>query len=105
MSSSLQDSIIEKETFGIELKKYFKFNSSHIVAFDGFREPMHGHNYKVSIKLIAEKLNDASYLTDFDNVKNIMSEICSQLKHKMLLPANNKFIKINFLPNDNIETM
>ncbi len=83
------------EEYGIELQKYWKFNSSHFVAYKGFREPMHGHNYKVSFKLKSERLDpDCYYLIDFDQVKPIMTKICNDLKHCMLLPGLNDFIKI-----------
>lgn len=33
-------------------KEDFKFNCSHFIAFEGFRERLHGHNYRISIKVI-----------------------------------------------------
>lgn len=81
--------------FGIELEKYFKFNSSHFVAYKGYREPLHGHNYKVSVKIIAKDLNDNYYVTDFDNIKSIMNNICNGLKHCLLLPSKNEFLEIS----------
>lgn len=35
-------------------KEDFKFSSSHFVAFDGFRERLHGHNYSCSVRLKGE---------------------------------------------------
>ena len=35
-------------------KEDFKFSSSHFVAYDGFRERLHGHNYSCSIRLKGE---------------------------------------------------
>ncbi len=32
-------------------KPDFKFNSAHFIAFKGFREKLHGHNYTVSVKV------------------------------------------------------
>jgi 6-pyruvoyltetrahydropterin/6-carboxytetrahydropterin synthase len=32
-------------------KEDFKFNCSHFIAFEGFRERLHGHNYRISIKV------------------------------------------------------
>lgn len=29
----------------------FKFNCSHFIAFNGFRERIHGHTYRASIKI------------------------------------------------------
>ena len=35
-------------------KADFKFNAAHFVAYDGFREKLHGHNYTVAVHLEAE---------------------------------------------------
>ena len=83
-----------KSIYGIELEKYFKFNSSHFVAYKGFREPLHGHNYKVSVRVMAEELNDCSYISDFDFLKKIMNNICNELKHCVLIPKFNEFLEI-----------
>ena len=85
------------EYFGIEMSKLFKFNSSHFVAYENFREPLHGHNYKVSIKIKAKQLNSSFYVVDFDIVKTLMNKICENLKHCLLVPKFNKFIKIEVL--------
>ncbi|MGH7811766.1 MAG: 6-carboxytetrahydropterin synthase, partial [Candidatus Binatia bacterium] len=39
-------------TFSIEVAKdYFNFASAHFLIFaNGRREPLHGHNYQVSVK-------------------------------------------------------
>lgn len=33
-------------------KDDFKFNCAHFVAFQGFRERLHGHNYHVVVRLV-----------------------------------------------------
>jgi 6-pyruvoyl-tetrahydropterin synthase len=86
---------MEAEFFGIILDKLFKINSSHFIIYEGFREPLHGHNYKVSIKIKAKKLDDCYMVVDFDKVKVIMEKNCSELKHKVLLPKINKWLNIN----------
>lgn len=35
-------------------KEDFKFSSSHFVAFEGFRERLHGHNYSCGVRLRGE---------------------------------------------------
>ena len=32
-------------------KDDFSFNAAHFIAYDGFRERIHGHNYKVGVSL------------------------------------------------------
>jgi 6-pyruvoyltetrahydropterin/6-carboxytetrahydropterin synthase len=82
------------EEYGVEMEKYFKFNSSHFVAYDGYREPLHGHNYKVSIKVMTNDLNSSSMVIDFDDIKPLMTKICNSLKHCLLLPKNNPYLTI-----------
>jgi len=82
------------EEYGIELEKYFKFNSSHFVIYKNSTEPLHGHNYKVSLKLKSKKLNEEFMVFDFDLIKVIATEICNNLKHCLLLPKFNPDIKI-----------
>ena len=89
------------EFFGIQMNKLFKFNSSHFVAYEGFREPLHGHNYKVSIKIKAKQLNTSFYVIDFDIVKLLMNRICEGLKHCLLVPKFNKFLKVEVLDDIN----
>ncbi len=82
------------EEYGIELEKYFKFNSSHFVIYKNCLEPLHGHNYKVSLKLKSRKLNDEFMVFDFDFIKIIATEVCNELKHCLLLPKFNPDLKI-----------
>lgn len=35
-------------------KEDFKFSCSHFVAFDGYRERLHGHNYSVGVRLTGQ---------------------------------------------------
>ena len=35
-------------------KDYLKFAAAHFIAFPGFREPLHGHNYQVSVSIEAD---------------------------------------------------
>ena len=32
-------------------KDYLKFSAAHFIAYRGFREPLHGHNYQVSVQV------------------------------------------------------
>lgn len=60
---------------------------------DGTREPLHGHNYRVQIKGEAPELAD-DMVFDFLDIKPIVREVCDSLDHKLLIPKDNKFLKI-----------
>jgi 6-pyruvoyltetrahydropterin/6-carboxytetrahydropterin synthase len=60
---------------------------------NGSREPLHGHNYRVQVKGEAPELAD-DMVFDFLNIKPIVRQICDSLDHKLLIPKDNKFLKI-----------
>jgi len=81
-------------------KQYFNFASSHFMIFEnGQREPLHGHNYRVQIRGEAPKL-DGDMVFDFLDIKPIVREVCDSLDHKLLIPKDNKHLKI-FSENKN----
>ncbi len=82
-------------SFSIKVyKQYFNFASSHFMIFEnGGREPLHGHNYRVLVKGEAPDLAD-DMVFDFLNIKPIVREVCDFLDHKLLIPKDNKFLKI-----------
>jgi len=88
-------------SFSIKVyKQYFNFASSHFMIFDnGTREPLHGHNYRVQIKGEAPELS-GDMVFDFLDIKPIVREVCDSLDHKLLIPKENKLLKI-FSENKN----
>lgn len=74
--------------FGIRVyKQYFNFAASHFMIFnDGTREPLHGHNYKISLRGDSLAL-EADMVFDFLDIKPIVREVCDSLDHKLLLPG------------------
>lgn len=75
-------------------KQYFNFASSHFMIFeDGGREPLHGHNYRVQVRGEAPQL-EGDMVFDFLNIKPIVREVCDSLDHKLLIPRDNKHLKI-----------
>ncbi|KAH8055546.1 6-pyruvoyl tetrahydrobiopterin synthase [Aureococcus anophagefferens] len=51
----------------------FKFNASHFVAFRGFRERLHGHNYTVGVRVFGPLSPDDGYVLDFGDVKKTLT--------------------------------
>ena len=75
-------------------KQYFNFASSHFMIFEnGGREPLHGHNYRVMVKGEAPDLA-GDMVFDFLDIKPIVREVCDFLDHKLLIPKDNKNLKI-----------
>jgi 6-pyruvoyltetrahydropterin/6-carboxytetrahydropterin synthase len=74
-------------------KEYFNFACSHFVIFgDGTREPLHGHNYRVRVQGRGNALK-SDMVFDFLHLKPLVRDLCNSLDHKLLLPAENIFLK------------
>ena len=67
-------------------KDYLKFAAAHFIAYPGFREPLHGHNYQVSVRVEAA-LGADGYVLDFGLVKRVAKGLCEELDERVLLPA------------------
>src|SRR2546428_12728921 len=66
-------------------KDYLKFAAAHFTAFPGFREPLHGHNYQVSVRVEAE-LGPEGYVLDFGRVERVAHERCRERDERVRLP-------------------
>jgi 6-pyruvoyltetrahydropterin/6-carboxytetrahydropterin synthase len=67
-------------------KDYLKFSAAHFIAYKGFREPLHGHNYQVSVS-IAGTVGADGYVLDFGIVKDVTRRICAELDERVLVPT------------------
>ncbi len=83
------------KAFSIEVAKdYFNFASAHFLIFaNGKREPLHGHNYQVSVRLEGE-LDGAGVVLDFVSFKPLVKKICDSLDHRTLIQAASAEIKV-----------
>ncbi len=87
---------VRSERFGIKVdKQYFNFCAAHFLVFeDGTREPLHGHNYHVTVELEGG-LNDGDLVMDFIPFKPVVKELCDAMDHCTILPAENFKLKIS----------
>ena len=67
-------------------KEYLKFAAAHFIAYPGFREPLHGHNYQMSVRVEAA-LGGDGYVLDFGLVKRVAKALCEELDERVLLPT------------------
>jgi 6-pyruvoyltetrahydropterin/6-carboxytetrahydropterin synthase len=82
-------------SFSIEVAKdYFNFASAHFLIFaNGQREPLHGHNYQVSVKLEGE-LDRAGVVLDFIAFKPLVKRICDSLDHRTLIQTESAALRV-----------
>jgi 6-pyruvoyl-tetrahydropterin synthase len=82
-------------TFRVHVTKdYLKFNAAHFIAYKGFREALHGHNYRVSVDIEAGTLSPEGYVLDFGIVKDVAKRVCKRLDEKTVIPANSDCLQI-----------
>ena len=80
-------------------KDYLKFSAAHFIAYPGFREPLHGHNYQVSVRVEAE-LGSDGYVLDFGLVKRLALELCSELDERVLVPESSDCLRVRATGTD-----
>lgn len=82
------------ESFRVHVTKdYLKFSAAHFIAYPGFRERLHGHNYRVAITLHGQ-LGPQGYVVDFGVVKKVARRLCDRLDERLLLPARSDCLEI-----------
>jgi 6-pyruvoyltetrahydropterin/6-carboxytetrahydropterin synthase len=68
-----------------ELMVETTFSAAHqLKGYMGKCERIHGHNWKVQVHVIAEKLNEIDIAIDFHELKRITNEVISTLDHSIL---------------------
>jgi 6-pyruvoyltetrahydropterin/6-carboxytetrahydropterin synthase len=61
------------------------FSAAHqLKGYMGKCERLHGHNWKVQVHVIAEKLNEIDLAIDFHELKRLTNEVVSALDHSIL---------------------
>jgi 6-pyruvoyltetrahydropterin/6-carboxytetrahydropterin synthase len=74
-------------------KDYLKFSAAHFIAYPGFREPLHGHNYQMSVRIEAA-LGADGYVLDFGLVKRLANALCQELDERVILPARSDCLTV-----------
>jgi 6-pyruvoyltetrahydropterin/6-carboxytetrahydropterin synthase len=72
-----------------ELKVISRFAAAHQLKMVAQKcENLHGHNWKVEVRVAGDKLNDAGILIDFGEIKHHVADIMATLDHKFLNELN-----------------
>eukprot|EP00442_Polarella_glacialis_P055174 CAMPEP_0115107400 /NCGR_PEP_ID=MMETSP0227-20121206/37293_1 /TAXON_ID=89957 /ORGANISM="Polarella glacialis, Strain CCMP 1383" /LENGTH=327 /DNA_ID=CAMNT_0002505311 /DNA_START=80 /DNA_END=1060 /DNA_ORIENTATION=- len=79
-----------------------KFSAAHFVAFPGFREPLHGHNYTAGCRAGGQMQADG-YVIDFGVLKKAVRGVCKKLNNRTLLPARSDVMTIRQADPDHLE--
>ena len=74
-------------------KEYLKFAAAHFIAYPGFREPLHGHNYQMSVRVEAA-LGPDGYVLDFGVVKRLAKALCEELDERVIVPLRSDCLSV-----------
>jgi 6-pyruvoyltetrahydropterin/6-carboxytetrahydropterin synthase len=81
-------------TFNVHVSKdYLIFCAAHFITYEGACEPLHGHNYRVSVTVEGDTQDD-HFVFNFVTLKRTMRTLVDQLDHRTLLPDSNPHFKI-----------
>jgi 6-pyruvoyltetrahydropterin/6-carboxytetrahydropterin synthase len=76
------------------------FCAGHFMIFPQGSEPLHGHNYRVSVALEGELRDDM--VMDFVALKRLVKALVEELDHRVLLPAEHPRLRLR-IEEDQVE--
>jgi 6-pyruvoyltetrahydropterin/6-carboxytetrahydropterin synthase len=71
-----------------------KFAAAHFATYEDQLEPLHGHNYAVTID-VTGALTDDAWVIDFSTLKSLGRALCDELDHKFLLQRHSRLLEID----------
>lgn len=68
-----------------EISAEYSFAAGHALrGYKGKCENVHGHNYKVQVRVAGEQLNSIGLLMDFVDLRAVMKDLGDRLDHRFL---------------------
>jgi len=68
-----------------ELKVDGEFAAAHFLrGYEGKCENLHGHNWKVEVRIASDKLDDLDMVMDFKELKGLVAEVLEMFDHRCL---------------------
>ena len=70
-----------------KISKQFEFSASHVLEHLPDEHPcarLHGHNYRITVHLKSEKLDDFGFVRDYKTLKTVKQFIDETLDHRHL---------------------
>jgi 6-pyruvoyl-tetrahydropterin synthase len=65
-------------------------------AFKGYRERLHGHNYKVGVRVLgSRKISADGYVVDFGSIKQVTRKVCKELNEHFICPTLSDVLDIS----------
>jgi 6-pyruvoyltetrahydropterin/6-carboxytetrahydropterin synthase len=70
-----------------------RFSAAHFTTFEGQCEPLHGHNYAVTVEVEGDLTGDA-WVIDFVKLRRMARRICDELDHRFLLQLDSPVLEV-----------
>jgi 6-pyruvoyltetrahydropterin/6-carboxytetrahydropterin synthase len=70
-----------------------RFSAAHFTTFEGQCEPLHGHNYAVTVEVEGDLTGD-SWVVDFVKLRKMARRICDELDHRFLLQLDSLVLEV-----------
>src|ERR1700728_4096069 len=84
-----------KSGFSVQVaKETLKFSAAHFIAYPGFREALHGHNYQVGV-YVEGRLAKTGYVIDFGLIKKLTKQMAERLEERTIVPGNSVCLTID----------
>jgi len=77
-----------------------RFSACHFIPDHPKCGRLHGHTYAMSAKIVGRQMDD--FVTDFEDLKKDVAEICDVLDHKVLIASRDSDVQIETTPDGNI---
>ncbi len=77
-----------------EIRVEHEFAAAHALSIAGAREPIHGHNWRVTLTIAGPTLDDDGLLADFHTVELALRETCDPF-HNANLNDSPPFDRVN----------
>ncbi|MBN3040318.1 MAG: 6-carboxytetrahydropterin synthase QueD [Candidatus Omnitrophica bacterium] len=84
-----------------EVKIITNFSAAHFLReYKGKCESLHGHNWKVEVAAVSDKLDSQGMVIDFSDLKKSVNKVLDSLDHKLINDID--FFKQNNPSSENI---
>lgn len=85
-------------------KQAHKFSAAHFTIFsETERERLHGHNYGVSVRIVAE-MGENGFSADYNVYKRCLQKLCDAHDEYMLLPSESPWLTVEELQGEYLAT-
>ncbi len=69
-----------------------RFSAAHMTTIGDKAEPLHGHNYRVTVSLEGDLTAD-SWVFDFVALRRLARRLCAELDHRFLLQRESRVLQ------------